>query len=523
MDKLEALARYFRGRRGAWVKSYRDQNGEKRSFTVKEKLTEKELRDHLNGKYTVGVFVIDEEQKCYFAGWDFDSLDEETQDNIHALCEVLEDYEIDYKIHFSGKKGYHVIYHLDGVPSIRVYPFNRVILEEAQRRAGRTFKNVESFPKQPVIDPEKDFGNALTLPWGKHPETGKWANFVDMGFEEIAVQEDEYESVVLVTEEEVMEVVKEHIEEEAREEKKEAKRKQTKRVRPLPCTLKLHEVGIPEGHRHVVLFLYAVQLKELGFDKEFVDDILLTTNAKYCRPPLHDQEVLAQSKQAFKKAYKGLGCDNPLWAELYCGEEEKKTCPYYQKSHFPFRVQKWLRTNPSRVVVEVNLPNGGWKTLDGEIPTHLAGSKAEMERRLFDEYGYVLEDLGVFLPPTDFKQKMAEEVRNAEYVWFDEDAAERSATVDLVKGVIESAFRRELWADDIGELRDGHIAEDGDNIAFSLEGIGTLLHRYEKKTVKRPELAIILKQLGFTNKQVKQGRRVLRVWLIPKSRLEEGL
>jgi len=526
VNRLEVLKSFFRGRTDAWVKIFKRRGGEKEAVTVKEPLTDQNLRDHLEGKYTVAVFPIDEEGKCRFAGWDFDSTDQLTKENILFLIEACEDLGVVAEIYFSGKKGYHIVYFLDGVPSQKAYALNKLILEEAERKAGRKFEHVESYPRHPKIDPEITYSNALSLPWRKHPETGKWANFVDIGFNELVVQEDVFDYAKPLSEEKVDEILPPEWKQEPQPEsqiKAEEEEPAPTRIRPLPCIQKMHERKIPEGYRNECLFRYAIHLKELGFDQAFVEDLLLITNQRYCYLPLPDREVKGIAERPFKRNYKGLGCDDPLWKELFCTEEEREKCRYWQSSNFPLRVKRWFRTRPSKVILEVNLPNGGWHILNGKITAHLAVSKAEVERKLLDDYGYVWEDLGMFMDASSFKQRTAEEIRRARQERFEEHTSEEEAMIEMVCRVVEGVYERGMWATELSQLREGFIVQKEEDVIYTLEGLTKQIQRWEQRRIKRPELAIALHALGFKNKQIRIKEKVFWAWLIPREKLEEGL
>ena len=158
---------------------------------VAEPLTDEILLKHLSGEITVGSYQLD---SCSYVKWlcfDFDP--EKLPDPKEAAKQVL-------AVLLEKEKGE------DGIERPRVWP-NCVILEASRypdpsyhiwvlflipvkakvarwlglrvlEMANLNPKQMEVFPKQNELTPEKPYGNFVKLPLGKHQVEGKWSRIL---------------------------------------------------------------------------------------------------------------------------------------------------------------------------------------------------------------------------------------------------------------------------------------------------------------------------------------------------------
>jgi len=158
---------------------------------VDEPLADSVLRRHLAGEITVGSYQLDQNNRVKWLCFDLDP--EKLKDPREAALKVLnvlfeEEEEAD------GKKrpriwqnavlveasrypdaSYHVwVFFSIPVPAKVAQWLGYRILE----LAGLSPKEVEVFPKQTELTPDRPFGNFVKLPMGKHQVEGKWSRFL---------------------------------------------------------------------------------------------------------------------------------------------------------------------------------------------------------------------------------------------------------------------------------------------------------------------------------------------------------
>lgn len=137
-------------------------------YPVKENPTDKILRDHLEGKRTIGTY-INRGDLARTLVFDIDELSEIKAGWVREACLKVGIPERSIGIEFSGSKGYHVWVVLSNyIPAAHLRKLGRAIL---------VFANVECevFPKQDTV---KDLGNLVKLPCGLHQGSGKWSEML---------------------------------------------------------------------------------------------------------------------------------------------------------------------------------------------------------------------------------------------------------------------------------------------------------------------------------------------------------
>ena len=169
---------------------------------IDEPLTEKILLKHLSGEVTVGSYQLDQGSLVKWLCYDFDP--EKLPDPKYATKKVLSAL-LDHK----EQGGIRTPIVWDNCimleasrypdPSYHIWVlFQKPIKAKAARwlglrileMAGLSPKQVEVFPKQDEVTPDRPFGNFVKLPFGKHQVEGKWSRMLDFeSFEPLPSEE----------------------------------------------------------------------------------------------------------------------------------------------------------------------------------------------------------------------------------------------------------------------------------------------------------------------------------------------
>jgi hypothetical protein len=146
-------------------------------ISVKNELTDDEIKRHEQGLITIGSYSISQDNTCNFVCWDIDNHGEGSEPNAaanqktaFAICEQLEAYGLYGLIEDSdGRGSFHVWLLFDKpIPSKTAYDLGCFIKNKFNVR--------EAFPKQSKITENTPFGNLIRLP-GKHHKHNHFSNF----------------------------------------------------------------------------------------------------------------------------------------------------------------------------------------------------------------------------------------------------------------------------------------------------------------------------------------------------------
>ncbi|MDD4155746.1 MAG: CRISPR-associated primase-polymerase type A1 [Candidatus Cloacimonetes bacterium] len=184
----------FSGRENAYARQWFDGSSKAGYVPVKEALSFREMRNHLLGNTTLGVYPLDLNNQVKFMAIDFDVqkfaqyqllsdsnfskfvftgiLDIAT--NLKAL---LKQAEIKSYIEFSGFKGFHLwIFLKEKMPASTAFLFVNKL--KSHINIGKYPVSVETFPKQSKVNPNQ-LGNLIKIPYGIHQKTGKRSYFLN--------------------------------------------------------------------------------------------------------------------------------------------------------------------------------------------------------------------------------------------------------------------------------------------------------------------------------------------------------
>ncbi|KLO23508.1 CRISPR-associated primase-polymerase type A1 [Marinitoga sp. 1155] len=163
---------------------------------IRRPLNYKDVKEHLKGEKTIGIYQLKKDNSIKFAAYDIDIkksylhgdnryiYEENSKKVAKKLITELEQENIYSYIEYTGNRGYHIWIFFDiPVLSYKVKIIMEKILERIDLEEGI---DVEIFPKQTELN--GGLGNLIKIPLGIHRKTGKKCLFVDENFEIISNQ-----------------------------------------------------------------------------------------------------------------------------------------------------------------------------------------------------------------------------------------------------------------------------------------------------------------------------------------------
>lgn len=241
---------------------------------VRERLSDKVLRDHLNEKVTVGTYMgTRTEAGISVTGSLCIDVDTGFETDAEELREALLKLRVPSPcigIEFSGKKGYHVWV---------LFPYP--VVNNHARRLGRAALALASMPMSTELYPRQDdipeftkkgdpgLGNLVKLPGGVHRVSGKRNDLITEVPRPMTVSE--WGAVVGALPPEVT-----------------ARSSYTGENR-FPCIEDIQQEGVQEGARNTSLTHLAAMLRRAGVTQDFVEVIVRAVNER--GDPLDDDEL----------------------------------------------------------------------------------------------------------------------------------------------------------------------------------------------------------------------------------------
>jgi len=158
---------------------YAEQDVNGRYFKVPGKITPELLKNHIDGKITIGTYTLDTNNFVKWMCFDVDAHvnDDDTDDDIiekqtkadyekELLCNFLNRCSVPYILEASGTPhSYHIWIFLKPVEAIKARELGKAILKECG------IKKMEVFPKQTKIS-KNSYGNLVKLPFATHRKNG---------------------------------------------------------------------------------------------------------------------------------------------------------------------------------------------------------------------------------------------------------------------------------------------------------------------------------------------------------------
>ena len=144
-------------------------------FPIKRPLTLYDIKRHLRGDVTIGVYCLDTDNTVKWACIDLDGADIR---RLGLVAEAIYSLFSDFgrMLEFSGFKGFHVWVFFKS-------PVNAVFAQKlVKSRLNRlNILKYEVFPKQTELNENRKFGNLVKLPLAVHKISGKRSKIIRLG------------------------------------------------------------------------------------------------------------------------------------------------------------------------------------------------------------------------------------------------------------------------------------------------------------------------------------------------------
>jgi len=258
----------------------------------KGEITRQLLREHLEGRKTIGIYSAPPGMTRWMV-FDFDSMD---LGPVKKLQAFLNNQGVPVCLEFSGKKGYHLWIFLNGLaPNWKI----RDVARRAAEESG--ISEVEVFPAQDKVSKEHP-GSLIKLPMGKHQATGRWCLFTG---DDGKPYPNQYDFLSKVQRVDIgMLTYKLGIQKKsgASRPRRSIYNNTNKSSRQLkPCVENLIRDGIEEGYRKKAAFLIACELRRSNprVSKDAVGGVLAAF-ALRCDPQPRRDELQDVIRSAFK-------------------------------------------------------------------------------------------------------------------------------------------------------------------------------------------------------------------------------
>lgn len=303
-QQVELFRRRFAGRADVYG-TYDSESG--RSWQVKKPVTIDVVSRHLAGLQPLGVYPLVGE-KVFFAVVDFDSHDTGMPTAFRSLSE---DAGICTYIERSKSKGYHCWWFAeDGGVEARLM---RIAMQILLKQIGAP--STEVFPKQDRLLTRKQYGNFINLPlFGRHVLQGRTA-FLNEHLNPFENQWAVLAGIQPASRNALLQIT---MKEPSHSSHTASSNHQTvsngRKYGLKPCAERMLTEGVVDYQR-VACFRLAIQLKLAGYPYDQALGIL-STWARRNRPNsgksiIRDSEIHAQVHCAYKRSYRGMGCEDP--------------------------------------------------------------------------------------------------------------------------------------------------------------------------------------------------------------------
>lgn len=313
MDKaiIEAFAALFKGRTDAW--------GSVEGRSNKEPVTLKHYQRHLEGKESLGIYMLNDDGTCNFFAIDLD--EHSTPKALLIRKAFITELQMPIYIAVSKGKGYHLYGFADHSD-----PFVAADIRQLCNGVLRKLKiDAEVFPKQDKLDPEySPLGNYINLPCFGATRPFINADLNDMPLEDamkriMRIPKAGIRPAVDSLPQPVQPVI---------QKVKDKGRPKGKSKQP-PCIETMLR-GVGAGSRDVAAFALARRyLDELYLPQEVLG--LLQVWDQNNKPPLNDVHILETKVRSASKGY-SFGCssviEEPLLASHCVGQE---TCRWLKQ------------------------------------------------------------------------------------------------------------------------------------------------------------------------------------------------
>jgi len=323
MKGLEIFARLFSGRKDIYGLN---------QMCMKEPLTSKVYKDHLEGVQRIGVYPIYDKK---FINWAAVDIDEDDFEKAKLIYEKAEHYNLKVFLERSKSKGWHIwAFFEKPIEAVKVRLVFEMILEELNIKC-------EFFPKQDEVNESSPYGNFIFLPlFGGSVSNGRTI-FIDKDNKVIIDKAEDLHKIQLNSATLIPAIITQK-----KLERRQVVLKETNGgvepakayTRILPCIENIKK-GVPQGHRDECCFRIAINYKEKGIAREDIETLLNDWNLKN-KPPLEQKDLIKIVNSVYKGGYKSYGCDSGI-ISVYCN---KDACPLMQAQDRKDLIEKGVMT-----------------------------------------------------------------------------------------------------------------------------------------------------------------------------------
>jgi hypothetical protein len=331
--------------------TYATQKEDRSYLRIETPLTVDLVKDHLNGKITVGTYNLNKENKVKWLCFDIDSEHiEKPKETARSIFEKVAEAFPQKSVLLEASRYDDPSYHIWVVFQPEIPAFVAKFLgERVLEKCGNP--KVELFPKQTKLS-EEGFGNLMKLPLGLHQQSKKWSCFLNPQTFEPLSSESLFEIHGCSLPEQDIKEIRRRMEREKPSywfEQKTEEKEAYKGNYP-PCVLGILR-GVEEGIRNESAIRLACFW--LNFCKTRAPTALTSLrewNAKN-KPPLEDRELEIVLQSALRGGY-NYGCDDPI-LNRFCNQE---ACLFKEKEPILIRLielRAELAEKPVKVKAQV--------------------------------------------------------------------------------------------------------------------------------------------------------------------------
>lgn len=332
--------------------TYAEQKEDKSYIRIEQPLTVELLKEHLDGKITIGTYNLDKENMVKWICFDIDLALENSKEIarlIYQKCVENERFPLKAVVLEASRypdPSYHVwVFFGAPIPAYAAKFLGEKILEICRN------PKVELFPKQIKLE-EEGFGNLVKVPLGLHQKSKKWSCLLNPETFEPLPTESIFEIEGTFVRDRDIEEIKRIVEDEKPSYwfSREGEEKEPYKGDVPPCIQAILK-GIEEGTRNdTAIRLVCFYLNFCKVEPQKALTSLREWNIKN-KPPLNEAELGIILQSALRGHY-NFGC-NDLILKQFCNRE---TCLFIEKEPIEIRLsdlQAKLDAHPVRIKVVV--------------------------------------------------------------------------------------------------------------------------------------------------------------------------
>ncbi len=202
---ISAYMNIFSGRRDVFARQWADREAQRQGYVpVRRPMTMEDVRDHLAGRRTYGIYLLDGDSTVRTGVIDIDlaapfrdtakmkknreMIRREAEYILKRIADMASGQRVKFMAEASGGKGYHFWFPVSGpVPAAEMRSVLQGMVDQVKGDV-RCF-GMEVFPKQDRLG-GKGLGNLVKLPLGIHRVTGKQSWLLGAGGRALSAQLD---------------------------------------------------------------------------------------------------------------------------------------------------------------------------------------------------------------------------------------------------------------------------------------------------------------------------------------------